>query len=188
MIRSSRGILFSAGLFALILVTGGCGKGKEELVNPGPAMDPGLMGGPGGPGGNSPTARIMQKTVKGPKSLSNSIGRELAVSPTPWDSLQSNSKEFSKLAAELGTHEPSKGSKESWKKYTGAFAETVSALDKAVQDKNLDSAKEAHSKIGKSCKSCHDEHRGMGPGGRGPGGKGPGGRGPGPGGKGMPPG
>jgi len=179
-------------LMAMFSFFGGCSKGQDSKsggIN-GAAQEPGKGGGPGrggkgGPGGDqSPIHDIMVKLAKGPKSLGNAIGEELKASPPPWDKLQSQTKEYAELVGSLATLNPPKGSKESWAKLTGAFADSASNLNRAALIKDKDPALAAHKSLSQSCMACHQQHRG-GPGGGGPGG--PKGFGPPPGGPGFGP-
>src|SRR5262249_31513592 len=128
---------------------------------------------------------IMRKLTREPQSLTSVIGQELKSDPPPWDQLQSQTKEYVDLAGSMAKLDPPKGSKESWAKLAGEFADFAAALDKAAQAKDKDAALAAHQSLTSSCMTCHHQHR-AGPGGCGP----PGGMGFGPPGKdgGFPPG
>jgi hypothetical protein len=121
------------------------------------------MGGPGGMPARE-TGKIMAKIDRG---LNRPIRSELNSDPTPWESIQPRAKEYAQLAADLGKHEPPRGEKESWKQYTGEFANDAAALDQAAQKKDLQAAKAAQDKLNQSCMGCHRAHRMMGPGGPG---------------------
>jgi len=118
------------------------------------------MGGP-----PSQSKQIMAKIGKPPQGLTMVIGKELQGEQPAWDTLQPQAKEYAELAVALGKCDPPKGSKESWAKYTGDFAEMATALETAAQEKDREKAKAAHAKLEKSCKECHTAHRGRGPGG-----------------------
>jgi hypothetical protein len=123
----------------------------------------------------------MGKIGRGPNALSAQLDREVKADPPAWETIQPQTAEFARLAADLGKSDPPKGSKESWAKLTGAFSDSVAALDTAAQARDVTATRAAQAKLGTSCMECHREHRG----GAGPGGFGPGGRG-GPGGFGTP--
>ncbi len=130
MILSSRGALLPLALLCLAVLFGGCSKKEQSGMPPGgPAPMPAMMQGPGM--SNRETGKIMAKIGRGQQSLNGVIGRELNSDPTPWDSIQPKAKEYAQLAAELGKHDPPKGDKEAWKKYTAAFADDAAALDRA---------------------------------------------------------
>jgi hypothetical protein len=159
------------GLAALMMV-GGCGEGDgkfQEAESP-PGGAGGMPGG-GGPGGGGPGSpgikQIMNKLTKGPNSLTPVIGNELGQNPPPWETIQGHTKEYSQSASELGKYDPPKGAKESWIKFTAAFAESAAELDKAAIAKDKETAKVAHDQLKNSCNACHQEHRRMGGGGRG---------------------
>jgi hypothetical protein len=117
------------------------------------------------------------------------IGQALKADKPAWDTIQPQTKEYAQLADDMGKHEPAKGSKESWAKFTVEFAGFAKDLDKAAQAKDKAAASAAHEDLVSSCNACHRQHRGgpggmMGPGMRGgpPGGRrggGPPGAGPG---------
>jgi hypothetical protein len=107
----------------------------------------------------SPIHKIMFRLGKGPQALTAVIGKDLDADPPPWDTLQSNAREYAQLAADLGKNDPPRGSKESWDKHTAAYAEAAAALDKAAQAKDRDAAREAHTKLSGSCMGCHREHQ-----------------------------
>jgi EF hand len=174
------------------------GKGKGP---PGKGGFGGPGGGPGGPGPggapkqSSPITEIMDKLNKGPQSLTELLDTALNADPTPWDTVQPQTKMFAKLAADLAKYDPPKGSKESWAKQTAAYADFAATLDRAAQAKDKTVVVAVHEKLSNSCMACHQQHKG-GPGGPGEGFGGPGkfgppdkgGKGKGPGGKGGPPG
>jgi len=112
----------------------------------------------------------MVKVAKGPTSLNEMLKRELQADQPDWATIQPQTAEYARLAADLGKADPPKGSKESWAKQTSAFSDSATALDKAAQSKDLPAARTAQEKLGSSCMQCHREHRG-GPGGP-PGGRG----------------
>jgi hypothetical protein len=122
----------------------------------------------------------MTRLTKGPNSLTPVIGKELKEENPPWETVQSQTKEYVQLASAMTGNDPPKGHKSSWEKLTLAYAEWAAELDKAAQAKDKSAALEAHGKLAGSCMACHREHREMRKGMGGPPGSG---RGPG-----MPPG
>jgi hypothetical protein len=113
--------------------------------------------------GASPSIKqIMGRLTKGPGSLTPVIGNELQDNQPPWQTIQTQTREYARLAAALGQNEPPKGSKDSWATHASAFAQSATELDRAAQSKNLDLALAAHGKIANSCNECHREHRMMG--------------------------
>jgi len=132
--------------------------------------------------------KIMQRVGRGPDALNSALGKALKAEPPAWEAIQSQTKEYAQLAADMSKYEPAKGSKESWAKNTEAFASSAAELDTAARAKDKDAALAAHQQLSNSCSSCHREHR-MAPGGGGPGGPGggPGGFRGGPPGGGPPP-
>jgi hypothetical protein len=174
--------------FAVFALTPGCdGTGGNEPNAPPPPGNAG-GGGPGGPGGpgpggapgktaSSPEIRaIMVKLNKGPASLGTLIGEALKAEKPAWETIQPQTKEFAQLAGDMGTHEPAKGSKESWSKLTTEYAGMATELDKAAQAKDKAAATAAQQDLASTCMACHRQHRG-GPGGMMGGGRGMGGPG-----------
>jgi cytochrome c556 len=142
---------------AVLIALGGCGKGNND-------GQPVIPVGPGDGGGTpSKIKQIMMKVGKGPQALNQAIGKGLDAEEPAWDTVQPQAKEYAQLAADLGQNDPPKGSTESWKKLTGAYAASAAALDRAAQAKDQTAAKAAHKQLTDSCMSCHREHRQMGP-------------------------
>jgi hypothetical protein len=171
MTRLLRGWCVSSVCLAALFLAGGCGEGDGADLSP-----PGAGGGM--PGGGEPVSpgirQIMIKLARGPNALTSLIGNELGQNPPPWETIQGQTKEYAQSASELGKYEPRRGAKESWVKLTTAFAESAAELDRAATAKNKETAMVAHDQIKNSCNACHQQHRGMGGGGRvGPPGSGP---------------
>ena len=172
----------------LVLVSAGCGGESNET--PAGGQPPGAGGGPPGGDASTPgTKSIMIKLARGPNSLTPVLGRELNEAEPPWETVQGQTKEYAKLAAELGQYDSPRGSKESWATLTSAFAASAADMDKAAQAKDKAAALSSHEQINNSCMACHREHRKGGPGMGGPPGGPRGGfpGGPPPGGPGGPP-
>src|SRR6266851_4989466 len=131
MTQALRSPLMLVGLQIVLFVAWGCGNN----VTTGPAFQ-GPPGGEPPPGGGSKTKQIMSKIAKGPNSLSSLLTEELKADQPAWETIQAQTAEYAKLAGDFGQAEQPKGSKESWTKFTAAFAESVTALDKAAQAKD----------------------------------------------------
>jgi cytochrome c peroxidase len=108
---------------------------------------------------------MMRMFGRNPQALKNSLESSLTASTPAWDVIQTGTAELVKLSDEIVKADPPKGSKESWNKLAGALAATAKNLDKAAQAKDLAAARTANESMGKSCKECHDQHKGGGPGG-----------------------
>jgi hypothetical protein len=152
-------------ILAVLLVAIGCGKdasGSPAAPSGGPPQG----GGPPGGGRDSAIKQIMKKLDKGPNSL-NTIDKGLKADQPAWETIQPQTADYAKLAADIGKSDPPKGDKDSWSKLTAAYAESAAALDRAAQSKDLVAAKAAHRKLATSCMECHQKHRGGPPGGGG---------------------
>src|SRR5207302_1714307 len=106
---------------------------EKNLVAQGGGPGKGAGFGGKGKGGPSPIRDIMAKLTRGPQSLGNRIGDELKTDLPPWDELQSQTKEYVRLASSLTSHDPPKGSKESWTQLTASFSDSATTLDRSVQ-------------------------------------------------------
>jgi hypothetical protein len=152
-----RNTLLLLTFVVMVLFSSGCGKGKN-------AAQAGAPVGPGDGAAPSPKIRQIMMRIGGrsPQALNGAIGRGLDAEPPAWDALQPQAKEYAQLATELGQNDPPRGSAESWKQLTSAYAESAAALDCAAQAKDQNAAKAAQGKLTESCKGCHQQHRGMG--------------------------
>jgi hypothetical protein len=193
-----RGAMLPLAFLAGLLFCTGCDEGTKDPASsppavaggpPGPGAPGQPAGGPGPGGGRSSPIRSIMRTLNGGRpTLTQRIGQELQPEQPDWGTIQKQASEYAQLAADLGKHSPPRGSQDSWTKFTLAYAQSASSLDKAAQAKDRDAALEAHGQLDGSCMACHREHRRMGPGmGMGPPPGGPGMRGGFPGG-GPPPG
>jgi hypothetical protein len=155
----SRNALLPLAFVGVLFLSGGCGSGKQ-------ASQPGQIGGPGDSGGSPSKIKQIMLKVGGrtPQALNPAIGKGLEAEQPAWDTLQAQAKEYAQLTADLEHNDPPRGSAESWKKLTSAYAESAAALDRAAQTKDQSAAKAAHKQLTESCMSCHREHRGRGPG------------------------
>lgn len=106
------------------------------------------------------TKEIMTKLNKGPDCLKAVLAKELRGDSQDWATIQKQTKDFAEAAAALGKNTPKKGDKDSWEKFTKAYATDAKALASAADKKDLDECKTAQSKLDKSCMSCHQAHRG----------------------------
>jgi cytochrome c556 len=104
------------------------------------------------------TKDIMGKVGK-PTGLYPSVAKELREADPIWAEVQQQTKEMSKLLAELGQATPPKGDKESWVKLTRAFADNAKALETAAAKMDLQAARNISKKMSDSCKGCHSVHR-----------------------------
>ena len=160
MFRSFRGVSTLPTALATILILGGCGGEPDAMNDGGAPPGPQAKGSPG-------LKRIMTALAKGPNSLTPLLGKELVEESPPWETIQGQSKEYARLAAEMASFDPPKGPKESWAKLTADYASHAADLDKAAQAKDKPDALAAHAQLATSCKACHDQHRAMGGGGGG---------------------
>jgi hypothetical protein len=121
----------------------------------------------------------MRKLAAGPDSLTPKLGNRLKAESPDWATIQAETKDYAAAAKELGTYDPPKGSKESWKEPTDTSAEHAAEMDRAAQAE--DAVTSARDQLATSCKACQAAHQPP----RGPGGVG--GLGPPPGGRFGPP-
>jgi cytochrome c556 len=130
--------------------------------------------------GGADMKQIMNRLGRGQSALPRLLDRELQADQPAWETIQPQTAELVKLAADLDKTPSPRGSKDAWSKLTAAFDASATALAKAATDKDLDAARTAQAKLGSSCQECHRQFRGGGRGDFGfAGPDGPGGRGPG---------
>ncbi len=101
---------------------------------------------------------IMHEGHMGKKSLLNVI--KAGVKAEKWDDIEKPAKRVKEFGAALGKVKPEKGSAESWKKLTAEYEKTTASIAEGVEKKDQKKANDALTKMGKSCKACHDEHKG----------------------------
>jgi len=109
---------------------------------------------------DNPDIETIMKKVNGGKGLHKSLAKDLQASPIDWDAAAKKSKEYNDLVSALGKNEPPKGEKKSWDKLTKEYAENAKALNEACEKKDKTAAVSTQGKISRSCKSCHDAHKG----------------------------
>jgi hypothetical protein len=109
---------------------------------------------------SSPTKAIMAR-LNGPGALDKAVGKALASEQPDWDTIQKQTSEYARLAADFGKHDPPKGTKASWTELTSAFAESAAELDRSARARDKAAAMLVRDQIGSSCMRCHREHRPM---------------------------
>ena len=100
---------------------------------------------------------IMAEAHKGKKSLIAKL--KAGVKEEKWDDIAKDAEKFKDLGVALGKNKPEKGEAASWKELTAEYKKSTAAVAKGVEKKDQKAANEALVKIGKSCTSCHDEHK-----------------------------
>ena len=100
----------------------------------------------------------IMKRHTGAKSVLKGVGAQ--VKEGKWEDAQDGAKLLKAFGESLGKNDPPMGTKESWKKLTGNYKENTANVYKAIGKKDAKAANDALGKIGKSCKECHDTHKG----------------------------
>lgn len=109
----------------------------------------------------TPTIKeVMEKLHKGSSSSLSMLGKELKRKPTPWEEIQRSTKDFVIFGAALAKNDPPRGDKASWQRLAQEYYETAKAMDEAASSKQLAAVNQARGRLTKSCKACHDAHRG----------------------------
>jgi cytochrome c' len=109
---------------------------------------------------DNPDIETIMKKVNGGKGLQKALGKDLQASTINWEDAGKKSKEIQELVDSLGKNEPPKGDKKSWEKLTKDYAANAKALNEACEKKDKSAAGAALGKMSRSCKSCHDAHKG----------------------------
>ena len=102
---------------------------------------------------------IMGRVNKPPKALFPAIRLGLNAEAPDWELLRKQAKEVAELAEALTRKEPPRGEKESWAKFTKAYAADAKSLASAAEKKDKDVVIGLHAKIARSCTACHNVHR-----------------------------
>lgn len=103
---------------------------------------------------------VMKKLNAGPKSESGKLKKALGTTKPDWTAIQASAKEFGELGPALAENDPPKGDKEHWKTVAEAYGTESKALSAAAESKDLPATKKAFANLNKSCKACHDQHKG----------------------------
>ncbi len=104
------------------------------------------------------TIEEIMKKGHGAKGLLKGIAAE--VKQEKWDDAVKDAKLLKAFGVSLGKNKPEKGSAESWKKLTDAYKDNTEAVYKAAETKDAKGVTTALGKIQKSCKGCHQVHKG----------------------------
>jgi hypothetical protein len=111
-------------------------------------------------GNSPPTIKEIMAKLNKPGGLYPKLGTELKEGQPDWEEVQKQTKVFVQYALALGKNEPRRGDKDSWAKFTKAYAENAKALDEAARKRDALAARDAHAKLGpKACSACHNAHR-----------------------------
>ncbi len=106
----------------------------------------------------TPTIKdIMKKVNKGKDALHNSLKTDFKAASPKWDDVTKKTKEYKEFAESLGKNKAPKGDEKEWEKLAKEYADNVKALHEAAEKKNKKDCDAAMTKIGKSCKACHDK-------------------------------
>lgn len=104
-------------------------------------------------------SEIMKKLNKGPKSVHQSVGKQLKGEEPLWDDIIKLTKEYVSQCSFMEKNKPDVGDADSWAKFCKSYFEDAKALEVAVGKKDKKASLAAWTKIGKSCEGCHDAHR-----------------------------
>jgi hypothetical protein len=109
---------------------------------------------------DNPDIETIMKKVNSGKGLHKSLANDLKETKIDWDAATKKSKDYYDLVSSLGKNEPPKGEKKSWEKLTKEYTANAKALNDACEKKDKSAAVSTQGKISKSCKTCHDAHKG----------------------------
>ena len=77
-----------------------------------------------------------------------------------WDDAQASAKELAELGEALAKNPCPGGDADSWKKLSKKYAEQTAAIKEAADKKDGKALSTAIGAFTKSCKECHDAHKG----------------------------
>lgn len=106
----------------------------------------------------APTIKEVMKAVSAKDGLCAKCNA--AAKGEKWEDAQKLAKELTACGAALGKNKCPKGDAESWAKLTKQYAEQSEAIKKAADAKDSKAFSEAIGTFTKSCKACHDAHKG----------------------------
>ncbi len=113
-------------------------------------------------GGSLLAADSIDEIMKANHGKKAGLAPKLAplVKAMEWDKAGPIAKEMATNAAGLSKLKPEKGDAKSWEKLSNSYYENLKATSDAIDKKDAKAANAAFGKVGGSCKSCHDAHRG----------------------------
>ena len=106
------GAMALSASLTVLLALSGCGDDNPNEIATTSAPNVAGKGGPppgGAPPSNPKIKAIMSVIGKRPKDLQKTLTNSLKQDAPAWDTIQPQAAEYSKLATELGTLEPTKG-------------------------------------------------------------------------------
>ncbi|WP_165219187.1 cytochrome c [Aquisphaera insulae] len=109
--------------------------------------------------GPESVGKIMSKLHKGKKAPMAVLKTQLKSATPAWPEVQKEAGTYAKLSADLGKNDAPKGDAASWKKLCKEYADFAKKLEDSAKKEDLAGSKAAFSKIGGSCKECHEKHR-----------------------------
>jgi cytochrome c556 len=103
------------------------------------------------------------REIKGCMAFQNKvrgdINKQVKAKEPKWDEIAGQTKEWLKVAEDLGKNKPPMGTNESWKTQTDKYLTNVKAVHGAVEKKDADGTSKALATIGESCGGCHRNHK-----------------------------
>jgi hypothetical protein len=102
---------------------------------------------------------IMGKLHKGANAPLAKLKTVLKAETPDWKDVQSLSKDFVILGADLAKNEPPRGDRSAFEQLANAYYQNVKALDDGAKAEDKAKAQAALNKIGASCKACHAAHK-----------------------------
>lgn len=109
---------------------------------------------------DTPDIETVMKKVNSGRGLQKALSKDLQDNKINWDAATKKAKEMNELIDCLAKNDPPKGDKKSWEKLTKEYSANAKALSTACEKKDKSGATAAIGKMGRSCKACHDAHKG----------------------------
>ena len=103
------------------------------------------------------TVEEIMKKGHGKKGLLNQV--KAGAAAEKWEDLVKPAAELRKYGEDLGKNKPEKGEDASWMKLTAGYKTMMLAIADGVEKKDKAATSEALTKMNKSCKACHDQHK-----------------------------
>jgi hypothetical protein len=102
---------------------------------------------------------IMKKAHDSDEGYIKKVRDDLKEDKPDWKEIQKITKDWAKLAPELGKNKPPKGAVADWKKKAAVYTALVVKVEKAADKKNKGEAQKVLTTMNLTCGACHKAHK-----------------------------
>lgn len=97
--------------------------------------------------------------MKCQNTVRTELGKLAKASNPDWEEAAKKAKAWMQAANDIGKNTPPKGDEKSWKEQTATYLKNVTAVEKAVAEKDAAALTKALATFGASCGGCHSKHK-----------------------------